>query len=90
MSSRRSSRASKPTDDEITELVLKLQALLPLPNQSHNSTVAAAASTILEETCTYIKSLHREVDSLSERLSQLIDAADIELITRLLCNNKNP
>ncbi|PON57333.1 Basic helix-loop-helix transcription factor [Parasponia andersonii] len=78
-----SSRSSsfKPTDNEINELVLKLQALLPLLNQSPNAT----ASTILEETCTYIKNLRREVDSLSGRLSQLLDSAeinDVELIRR--------
>ncbi|PON93636.1 Basic helix-loop-helix transcription factor [Trema orientale] len=78
-----SSRSSsfKPTDDEINELVLKLQALLPLLNQSPN----APASTILEETCTYIKNLRREVDNLSGRLSQLLDSAeinDVELIRR--------
>ncbi|XP_015883523.1 transcription factor PRE3 [Ziziphus jujuba] len=89
MSSRRSSSssrsaASKPTDDEINELVLKLQTLLPLLR--HNSTVAEA-STILEETCSYIKRLRREVDNLSERLSQLMDTADItqvEVIRKLL------
>lgn len=51
-----------------------------------------SASTILEETCSYIKRLHKEVGDLSQRLSQLLhDSADIaevdeELITRLLSN----
>ena len=51
-----------------------------------------SASTILEETCSYIKRLHKEVGNLSQRLSQLLhDSADIaevdeELITRLLSN----
>lgn len=50
----------------------------------------ASASTILEETCSYIKRLHKEVGDLSQRLSQLLhDSAEIadvdeELITRLL------
>ncbi|KAL6181597.1 hypothetical protein ACLB2K_048250 [Fragaria x ananassa] len=87
MSSRRT-RASQPTEDEIKELVLKLQALLPQLNHSRNAT--ASASTILEETCSYIKRLHKEVGDLSQRLSQLLhDSAEIadvdeELITRLL------
>ncbi|XP_009369317.1 transcription factor PRE6 [Pyrus x bretschneideri] len=91
MSSRRSSssssRASKPLDDEIKELVLKLQPLLPQLHHSRNAPVSA--SSILEETCSYIKRLHREVEDLSKRLSQLLDSAGItdvdeELIRTLL------
>ncbi|KAB2633469.1 transcription factor PRE6-like [Pyrus ussuriensis x Pyrus communis] len=91
MSSRRSSssssRASKPSDDEIKELVLKLQPLLPQLHHSRNAPVSA--SSILEETCSYIKRLHREVEDLSKRLSQLLDSAGItdvdeELIRTLL------
>ncbi|KAL6973357.1 Transcription factor ili4, partial [Sarracenia purpurea var. burkii] len=38
--------------------------------------VPAATSNILKETCSYIRKLHREVDGLSERLSQLLAAMD--------------
>ncbi|KAK9925984.1 hypothetical protein M0R45_023240 [Rubus argutus] len=88
--SRQRTRPSQPTENEIKELVVKLQALLPQLNHSRNTTVSA--STILEETCSYIKRLHKEVGDLSQRLSQLLhDSADIaevdeELITRLLSN----
>ncbi|KAJ9163630.1 hypothetical protein P3X46_023279 [Hevea brasiliensis] len=75
MSSRRSSGATKITEDEINELILKLQALLPQLNQRQSSRVSA--SKILKETCSYIRKLQREVDDLSERLSQLLDSMDI-------------
>ncbi|KAJ7956372.1 Transcription factor like [Quillaja saponaria] len=69
--------ASKFTEDEIDELVSKLQALLPQLNQRTNSRVQASVSKILEETCSHIKRLQREVNGLSERLSRLIDFVDI-------------
>ncbi|BFG32743.1 hypothetical protein Pyn_16194 [Prunus yedoensis var. nudiflora] len=87
MSSRRSSsRASKLADDEIKELVLKLKPLLPQLDHRRNASVSA--SSILEETCSYIRRLNKEVDDLSQRLSQLLDSADItdvdeQLIRRL-------
>ncbi|CBI15246.3 hypothetical protein AAG906_001412 [Vitis piasezkii] len=68
-------RASRVTDDEINDLILKLQALLPHSNQRRTST-GASAWRILKETCSYIKRLHREVGDLSERLSQLLDSLD--------------
>ncbi|KAH7529121.1 hypothetical protein FEM48_Zijuj05G0150700 [Ziziphus jujuba var. spinosa] len=47
----------------------------------------AEASTILEETCSYIKRLRREVDNLSERLSQLMDTADITQVERAIAKS---
>ena len=49
----------------------------------------SSASKLLKETCTYIKSLHREVDYLSERLSGLMatmdnDSPQSEIIRSLL------
>ncbi|XP_059444266.1 transcription factor PRE4-like [Corylus avellana] len=89
MSTRRSSsRTSNATEEEINDLVLKLQTLLPSRhNQRRNRT--PTASKVLNETCTYLKRLQKEVDDLSERLAQLLDsvdttAVDIELIRRLL------
>ncbi|KAF3326384.1 transcription factor ILI3-like protein [Carex littledalei] len=35
-----------------------------------------SAAKLLKETCSYIKSLHREVDDLSDRLSQLMETMD--------------
>lgn len=43
-------------------------------NFFYSSQVSAAK--VLQETCNYIKSLHREVDDLSERLSELLETAD--------------
>ncbi|PWA44704.1 basic helix-loop-helix (bHLH) DNA-binding family protein [Artemisia annua] len=35
-----------------------------------------SASKVLQETCNYIRNLHREVDDLSERLSELLENTD--------------
>lgn len=35
-----------------------------------------SASKILQETCDYIRSLRREVDDLSDRLSELLASTD--------------
>ncbi|XP_011087225.1 transcription factor ILI5-like [Sesamum indicum] len=75
MSNRRA-RVSRITEDEINDLILKLQALLPdSSSRSHNSMVSA--SKIVKETCNYLKKLHKEVDDLSERLSQLLASGAI-------------
>ncbi|KAJ8471197.1 hypothetical protein OPV22_025540 [Ensete ventricosum] len=71
MSSRRSSRI---TDEEISELISKLQSLLP--ESRRRSMSRASAAKLLKETCSYIKSLHREVDDLSDRLSDLMSSMD--------------
>ncbi|CAI0399407.1 unnamed protein product [Linum tenue] len=81
MSSRRSaSRASSSTmseDEIITDLVLKLQALLPHLNpRQQTSRMQAQASKVLKETCSYIRKLEKEVDDLSGRLSQLLGTID--------------
>ncbi|KAI3808673.1 hypothetical protein L1987_24631 [Smallanthus sonchifolius] len=75
MSSRRSgSGASRITDDQIIDLVSKLQQLLPeLRNRRSNK---ASASKVLQETCNYVRSLHKEVDDLSDRLSRLLSTID--------------
>ncbi|RWR93091.1 transcription factor ILI6 [Cinnamomum micranthum f. kanehirae] len=78
MSSRRSrsrqSGSSRITDDQIVDLVSKLQTLLP--EIRNHGTDKASASKVLQETCNYIKSLHREVDDLSERLAELLATTD--------------
>jgi hypothetical protein len=38
---------------------------------------AVPSARVLQETCSYIRSLHREVDDLSDRLSELLAASDI-------------
>ncbi|KAK9925980.1 hypothetical protein M0R45_023236 [Rubus argutus] len=90
MSSRRSrsrqSGGSRISDDQINDLVSKLQQLLPEIRNSRRSD-KVSASTVLQETCNYIRSLHREVDDLSERLSELLattDTAQAAVIRSLL------
>ncbi|XP_068334135.1 transcription factor PRE6-like [Pyrus communis] len=84
MSSRRSSRSRQSSsrnnnsisDEQITDLVTKLQQLLPeIRNRRSDK---ASASKVLQDTCNYIRNLHREVDDLSERLSELLATTDID------------
>nr|GEW16866.1 transcription factor PRE6 [Tanacetum cinerariifolium] len=80
MSSRRSrqssSGASRITDDQIIQLLSKLQQLVPeIRNRRSNK---ASASKVLQETCNYVRSLHREIDDLSDRLSHLLSTIDAE------------
>ncbi|KAJ4753436.1 Transcription factor ILI5 [Rhynchospora pubera] len=82
-----SSRRRRITDGEINELITKLQSLLPEPRR--RNTNRASASKLLKETCSYIKSLHREVEDLSDRLSDIIETMDgdspqVEIIRSLL------
>ncbi|EER88111.1 hypothetical protein BDA96_10G112000 [Sorghum bicolor] len=72
MSSRRS-RASV-SEEEINELISRLQTLLPSARRRGGS--EASTTKLLKETCSYIKSLHREVDDLSDRLSDLMATMD--------------
>ncbi|KAM0043924.1 putative transcription factor PRE [Helianthus debilis subsp. tardiflorus] len=38
--------------------------------------LSVSASKVLQETCNYIRSLHRDIDSLSDRLSELLENTD--------------
>ncbi|XP_041009905.1 transcription factor PRE6-like [Juglans microcarpa x Juglans regia] len=82
MSSRRSSSRQQSgvsrniTDDQITDLVSKLQQLIPEIRNRRSDKVSA--SKVLQETCNYIRSLHREVDGLSDRLSDLLATTDTD------------
>ncbi|KAG8043649.1 hypothetical protein GUJ93_ZPchr0458g22860 [Zizania palustris] len=64
------------SEDQITELLSKLQALLP-ESQTRNGAHRGSAARVLQETCSYIRSLHDEVDNLSETLAQLLASADV-------------
>ncbi|CAD5175712.1 transcription factor ILI3-like [Musa acuminata AAA Group] len=82
-----SSRRSRITGKEINELASKLRSLLPESRRRNMSRVSA--SKLLKETCSYIKSLHREVDDLSSRLSDLMstmetDSPQAEIIRSIL------
>ncbi|GMJ15144.1 BANQUO 3, BASIC HELIX-LOOP-HELIX PROTEIN 161 [Hibiscus trionum] len=72
--SRQSGSNSRISDDQINDLVSKLHQLLPEIRNSQSDKVSAAK--VLQETCNYIRSLHREVDDLSERLSELLATTD--------------
>ncbi|XP_034682020.1 transcription factor PRE6 [Vitis riparia] len=80
MSSRRS-RSRQPgdsriSDDQIADLVSKLQQLIPEIRNRRSDKVSA--SKVLQETCNYIRNLHREVDDLSDRLSALLASTDTD------------
>ncbi|XP_073147377.1 transcription factor PRE5-like [Henckelia pumila] len=81
MSSRRSrsgnSGVSRISDDQIADLVYKLQQFLP-EIRGHRRSDKVPAAKILQETCNYIKNLHREVDNLSGRLAELLESTDRE------------
>lgn len=58
-------------------------------NMNKTMLVQVSASKVLQETCNYIRNLHREVDGLSERLSQLLstidsDSAEAAIVRSLL------
>ncbi|XP_010435835.1 PREDICTED: transcription factor PRE1 isoform X2 [Camelina sativa] len=74
-SSRQSSSAPRISDDQMIDLVTKLRQILPEIGQRRRSD-KVSASKVLQETCNYIRSLNREVDNLSERLSQLLESVD--------------
>ncbi|CAL9123880.1 Transcription factor bHLH135 [Musa troglodytarum] len=81
-----SSRRSRISEEEIAELLSKLQSLLPEARRRGAS--RASAAKLLKETCNYIRSLHREVDDLSDRLSEMmatmdLDSAQAEIIRSL-------
>ncbi|CAF2064817.1 hypothetical protein Bca4012_101911 [Brassica carinata] len=82
----RSRQSSGISEDQINDLIIKLQQLLPELRNSRRSD-KVSASRVLQETCSYIRNLHREVDDLSERLSELLantDTAQAALIRSLL------
>ncbi|KAL9255619.1 Transcription factor PRE4-like protein [Drosera capensis] len=86
-SNRRSSRSrqsagvpvgggSRITDDQINELVSKLHHLLPELRNNRRSSDTVSAARVLQETCNYIRSMQREANDLSERLSEMLENDD--------------
>ncbi|KAG6486198.1 hypothetical protein ZIOFF_054768 [Zingiber officinale] len=62
--------------------------LIPIPERSSSNWPVSAAK-LLKETCNYIRSLNREVDDLSDRLSAIMatmdtNSAEAEIIRSLL------
>ncbi|KAF6159990.1 hypothetical protein GIB67_033074 [Kingdonia uniflora] len=74
MSSGRRSRGSRITENEINDLISKLQA--HIPEIRRRGSTRGSASSILKETCNHIRSLQREVEDLSERLSEVLSTLD--------------
>ncbi|CAJ2670302.1 transcription factor PRE6-like isoform X2 [Trifolium pratense] len=68
-------RDSMFKEKQINDLVSRLQLLLPQLNQRNSS--RQSTSKILQETLNHIRRLQKEVDDLSERLTQLMDSVDI-------------
>ncbi|CAN6236413.1 unnamed protein product [Urochloa humidicola] len=75
-SSLSSSSSRSISEDQISELLSKLQALLP-ESQARNGAHRGSAARVLQDTCSYIRSLHQEVDNLSETLAELLSSADV-------------
>ncbi|XP_073290945.1 transcription factor PRE3-like [Primulina huaijiensis] len=84
--SRQSAGVSRISDDQISDLVSKLQQLIPETSINRSRSDKVSATKVLHETCNYIRKLHREVDNLSDRLSELLemDSAQAEIIRSLL------
>ncbi|KAL8111957.1 transcription factor PRE6-like [Apium graveolens] len=82
MSSRRSrsgqssSGAARISDAQIADLISKLQQLIPEISNHRTASAQVSASKVLQETCNHIRNLHKEVNDLSDRLSQLLDSTD--------------
>ncbi|XP_047321216.1 transcription factor PRE6-like [Impatiens glandulifera] len=66
-----SSANNNISDEQIFDLLSKLQRLIPEIRQTRSNKVVSG-SVLLEETCKYIRNLQREVEDLSYRLSQLL------------------
>ncbi|CAN6241094.1 unnamed protein product [Urochloa humidicola] len=75
-SSLSSSSSRSISEDQISELLSKLQALLP-ESQTRNGAHRGSAARVLQDTCSYIRSLHQEVDNLSETLAELLSSANV-------------
>ncbi|RID73438.1 hypothetical protein BRARA_B00591 [Brassica rapa] len=56
-------------------LISKLRQSIPEIRQNRRSSTVSA-SKVLQETCNYIRNLHKEADDLSDRLSQLLETID--------------
>ncbi|THU54011.1 hypothetical protein C4D60_Mb10t20470 [Musa balbisiana] len=69
------SRRPSASDEELRELISRLQSVLP--ETRRRSRKGGSATSLLKETCEYIKSLHRDVDELSDRLSELVATMDV-------------
>ncbi|RWV91534.1 hypothetical protein GW17_00046174 [Ensete ventricosum] len=69
------SRRPGASDEELRELISRIQSVLPETRRGGRK--EASGATLLKEMSEYIKSLHREVDDLSDRLSELVATMDV-------------
>nr|QDL88351.1 transcription factor ILI6 isoform X1 [Cymbidium ensifolium] len=84
--SRRSSRSrqrsftsSRITENQINDLISILQNLVP-EAQIYATGNRDSAAGDLQEVCNYIRSLHEEIDYLSQRNSELLPTADSSIL----------
>ncbi|XP_051141507.1 transcription factor PRE1-like isoform X1 [Andrographis paniculata] len=81
--------APRISEAQIIDLVSKLHQLLPEIRSSTTgrrgatkvelqAAGSASANKVLQETCNYIRNLHKEVDDLSERLSNLLSTVEAD------------
>ncbi|KAK4778612.1 hypothetical protein SAY86_006140 [Trapa natans] len=75
-SSRQQQSSGRITDGQIIDLISKLHQVLP--EIRNRGTSKVSASKVLQETCSHIRKLQREVDDLSGRLSQLLSTIDAD------------
>uniref|UniRef100_J3N9I1 BHLH domain-containing protein n=1 Tax=Oryza brachyantha TaxID=4533 RepID=J3N9I1_ORYBR len=64
--------AAAATDEQMAELMSKLQAALPANSLGEANGKQVSSAEVLQEACRYIRRLHREADALSERLAELL------------------
>ncbi|KAI3720245.1 hypothetical protein L6452_21158 [Arctium lappa] len=72
-------QASMITDDQMADLIYKLQQLIPhyqIHTTHAHSDHKDCSKRVLDETCSYIRMLQKEVDELSQRLSELLQSTD--------------
>ncbi|KAL8230046.1 hypothetical protein R6Q57_014946 [Mikania cordata] len=76
----RQTRSSRITDEQIVDLVYKLQQLIPQDqiHTAHSHHHKDSSAKVLEETCSYVRRLQREVEDLSQRLSELLQSMDTD------------
>ncbi|GJY45588.1 transcription factor ILI3-like protein [Tanacetum coccineum] len=86
---KRTSKHQAHRSNELADLILKLQALLPTASSKGDGREKMATSKIIQETCNYIKRLQQKVNIEGERLSQLLDSMendglDMDILRNLL------
>ncbi|KAL8137649.1 hypothetical protein V2J09_003650 [Rumex salicifolius] len=72
-------QSSGISEEETAVLVSKLHQLVPELRRRRTSD-RVSPNRVLQETCNHIRSLQREVDGLSDRLSELLASIDADTV----------